>query len=279
MLIDYKVTRTENCALIDTNEWISSSEITVQNVKGRKSTTLITEVLEENFKEKSEIEKGDYILMTKVAADVALMRSYSLNNKKCFNLPVSQIIGKFNNRNINLANLKLAKGKVLIEKIEKNTSKLWVPDTSDMLGKIVKVNSENNFLLKGVIVMLKDNIATPIKLDNKEFFAADDTNIVGIVDNNNVNYINESILMTPYIHKYVPGSDLLITPDIDFENLDYSDIYNRDLFKVEYCDENLKKIKKGDIILVRRDYTSYVYMNDEKFFLLNGMQWIEAKLV
>ena len=279
MLIDYKVDRTEDCALMNVNNWISTSDIVSQNIKGKLSISCITEILEENFKEDYGVHKGDYVLITKVASDIAVMRSYSLtDNSKYFNLPISQIIGRFKGNNVSLTSLELLKGKVLIEKVTNTDSYLYLPETSDMVGKVIKVNSGIDSIRENGLILLKDNIITPIRLDGKEYFAADDTNVVGVISHDGIKFINESILMVPYVSPYVLGSELLVSPTIDYENLDYSDIYNRDLFQIKFLDENLIDFKKDDIILVRRDLTTYVYIDDNKYFLLNGKKWVEAKL-
>lgn len=283
MIIDYKVSKTEDCSLINVNNWIPTSDIITQNIKGRISASFVTEVLEENFKEDYGVSKGDYILITKVASEIAPMRSYDLNDgNKYFNLPISQIIGKFTDKKVSLSSLELIEGKVLIERISNKDSYLFLPETSDMLGRVVKVNSKITSIKNESIIILKDNIVTPIRLDGKEYYAADDSNIVGVLNYGfsveEIEFINESILLKPYQGKHVLGSKILITPDINYEDLDYSDIYNRNLFQIKLLDKSLKKLAIGDIVLARRDLTNYVYLDNEKYFLLNGKKWIEAKI-
>lgn len=283
MIIDYKVSKTEDCSLINVNNWIPTSDIITQSIKGRISASFVTEVLEENFKEDYGVSKGDYILITKVASEIAPMRSYDLNDgNKYFNLPISQIIGKFTDKKISLSSLELIEGKVLIERISNRDSYLFLPETSDMLGRVVKVNSKIASIKNESIIILKDNIVTPIRLEGKEYYAADDSNIVGVLNYGfsveEIEFINESILLKPYQGKHVLGSKILITPDINYEDLDYSDIYNRDLFQIKLLDKSLKKLAIGDIVLARRDFTNYVYLDNEKYFLLNGKKWIEAKI-
>ena len=283
MIIDYKVTRTEDCALMDVQNWIHTSNIFSLSIKGGMSASYVTEVLEENFKKDYGVYKGDYVLITKVASEIAPMRSYDLQDShKYFNLPISQVIGRFRNKNVSWSTLELIKGKVLIEKIQKDMSFLTLPETSDMLGRVVKVNSDIDKLKIGSIVLLKDNIVTPIRLSGKEYYAADDINIVGILNCGaalgDIEFINESVLMTPYHGKYLFGSSILLSPDINYEDLDYSDLHNRDLFQIKFLDKSIKELKEGDIVLARRDFTNYVYLNDEKYFMLNGKKWIEAKI-
>lgn len=284
MQIDYKVSRTEDCALINVNNWIPTSDIVSQNIKGKISASFVTEIIDENFKESYGISKGDYILITKVASEIAPMRSYDLNDgNKYFNLPISQIIGKFENKEVSLNSLELLLGKVLIEKVDSNkNSYLSLPSTSDMLGKVVKINSTVDSIKEDSIVFLKDNITTPIRLDGKEYYAADDTNIVGVLNYGlsvkDIDFINESVLMKPHYNQHLLGSSVLLAPDINYEDLDYSDVFNRDLFQIKFLDKRLEGLNQNDVVLAKRDFTNYVYINNEKYFLLNGKKWIEAKI-
>ena len=84
--------------------------------------------------------------------------------------------------------------------------------------------------------------------------------------------------MKSYVATKLLNSNILISPDINYEDLDYSDIYNRDLFQIKFLDKKLNNFKKEDVILVRRDFTNYVYLNEEKYHLINGKDWIEAKI-
>ena len=84
--------------------------------------------------------------------------------------------------------------------------------------------------------------------------------------------------MKSYIATKLLNSNILISPDINYEDLDYSDIYNRDLFQIKFLDKKLNNFKKEDVILVKRDFTNYVYLNEEKYHLINGKDWIEAKI-
>ena len=84
--------------------------------------------------------------------------------------------------------------------------------------------------------------------------------------------------MKPYVSKKVLNSNILETPEINYEDLDYSDMYNRDLFKVCYADE-ATGIHAGDILLLNRDYTNYVYFNNEKYFIIDSKKWISGKII
>lgn len=287
---DYNVKKTEDCVLIYVNEWVQASDIVIQKINGRYAVSCIAEALkihEKNYKN-SPIKEGSCMLITSVAADVCQYTNFELEGKKFFNLPIMQVLGVFKGNLINLNNLEMIYDKVLVEKIDTKHSDIILPETNEMIGRVVKVGTNsfdkdlNRVPLQvkiGDVVLIKDNVSTPIRLDGKDYFGIEEKAIVGIIkENAEITFINESILMKPYHFKKLLNSTILEAPDINYEDLDYSEVYNRDLFKIEYIDNNVKNLQRDDIVLAKRDFTNYVYLNQEKYFLLNGKDYIEAKL-
>lgn len=288
---DYNVKKTEDCVLIYVNNWINLiHDLLIQKINGKSSVTCVAEALkvhEHNYKN-SPIKEGSYIFITSVAADVSQYTNFEIEGKKFFNVPITQILGTFKDSIVSFENLEMTYDKVLIEKINLSAyNDIILPKTNEMIGKVVKVGTnsfDKNFnkiplqIKTGDVVLIKDNVSTSIRLNSKEYFALEEKAIVGIIEKTSIKFINESILLKPYVSSNVLNSNVLITPDISYEDLDYSDIYNRDLFKIEYLDENLKNLKVGDIVLIKRDYTNYVYLNQEKYHLINGKDYIEAKI-
>ena len=293
---DFKVPKTKDCVLIDIASWVSTSNIVIQKISGKLSPTYITTALEVNavspHYNSCQVLKNDMIFLSKAASEVALMRSYTLTGtNQYYNAPLSQIMGVFDRGNVSLDALRMVYDKILVRRLNVEGTLLDLPETADMIGEVIKVgtnsfdknnNSRPLKVKEGDVVLIKDNVCTPIRLDGSLYYALEERSVVGIFDGtlslDGINFINESILMQHYYPKKVLNSSILEAPEINYEDLDYSDIYNRDLFKVIYADERLKDIKPDDIVLVKRDYTVYVYMNHEKYFLLNGMDWVEAKI-
>ena len=194
-------------------------------------------------------------------------------------------MGTFNNNT-----LTMLYDKVLIKKEEVQISSLMMKSNM-MVGKVVKVGT-NSFNKKGNSVPLQvkigdrvlvtDNVSTEVTLNHEKYYAVEERMIVGIFKNDlsieNMTLINKSILLKPYIATHVLNSTLLVAPAINYDDLDYSDMNNRDLFKIYYIDKNLSKLQKNDIVLLRRDYTNYVYYGQEKFHILNGYEYISAKI-
>lgn len=291
---DYNVKKTEDCVLIYVNEWVQASDIIIQKINGKYATSCIAEALkvhEKNYKS-SPIKEGSYMFITSVAADICRYTNFEINGEKFFNLPIMQVLGVFKDNLINLDSLEMLYDKILVEKIDTSSyAGVILPETNEMIGKVIKVGT-NNFdkdfnkvplqVKIDDVILIKDNVSTPIRLDGKDYYAIEEKAIVGIFKNDfgaeNIKFINESILMTSYIPKKVSSSSILINPEVNYEDLDYSNVYNRDLFQIKFLDENLNNLKKDDIILVKRDYTNYVYLNQNKYHLLNGKSWIEAKI-
>ena len=278
---DYNVKKTEDCALIYVNDWVQASDIIIQKISGKYSVSCIAEALkvhEHNYKN-SPIKEGSYMFITKVAADVCQYTNHEIDGKKFFNVPFMQVLGIFKDNLISFNNLTMIYDKVLVEKINTNSyNDIILPETNEMIGKVIKIGNESNLKVNDV-VLIKDNVSTPIRLDGQDYFALEEKAIVGIIkENAEIDFINESILMQPFYFKKLLNSTMLEAPDINYEDLDYSEVYNRDLFKIKYIDKNISNLKKEDIILAKRDFTNYVYLNQEKYFLLNGKDWIEAKL-
>ena len=288
---DYNVKRTEDCALIYVNEWVQASDIIIQKINGRYSTSCIAEALkvhEKNYKNSS-IKEGSYMLITSVAADVCRYTNFEIDGEKFFNLPIMQVLGVFKDNLINFNSLEMLYDKVLIEKIDINSyAGIILPETNEMIGKVVKIGTnsfDKNFnkiplqVKINDVVLIKDNVSTSIRLDGKDYYAIEEKAIVGIIQENaEITFINESILMKPYYFKKLLNSTILEAPDINYEDLDYSEVYNRDLFQIKYIYKSVKSLQIENIVLAKRDYTNYVYLNQEKYFLLNGKDYIEAKL-
>jgi co-chaperonin GroES (HSP10) len=297
MIIDYKVARTEDCVLINIANWVCPSEIEIRKMNGKASVSCITEALEVHthssvFKNYSTVNKGDYLFFTRACSDIASMRNFDIGDgQKYFNAPFSQIIGKFNDNKVSFGSLEILFNNLLIKKIETEKSGL-VLSSNSMVGEVVKVGtigiSKDNKpkplqIKEGDVVIVKDNAVTEIRLDNNVYYGLNENNVVGTLNYglsmSDINFINKSILLKPYYTPTILNSKILITPDINYEDLDYSDIFNRNVFKIEYLDKEINNLKKGDIVIVKRDFTEYVYFNQEKYFLLNGEEWVETKII
>ncbi len=288
--IDYKVPRTKDCALIDTDKWITPGDNLLQGYKinGKLVKTCITEVIDTNLcspEFKDLVKPTDVILMSNVAAEVAPLRSYKRDdtNKNYFDLPIQQVHGIFRNGIVEYKNLEILTDKILIRKIEDTQeSLLLLSDSNAMIGEVLRVGLSMQNVAVGDIILIKDNISTPIPFGDKQYFTLEEKMVVGIFEDSlsieNVRFINDSILMQPYTGTKILNSDLLELPKISYEDLDFSDVCNRDLFQIKYLDEELKDLETGDVILTNRDFTNYVFYGMEKYFIINDYKSIAAKI-
>ena len=285
MKYDFNVKRLENKIQISIDDWLYPEENVIEfhKISGKPSATGFTKALAIGSNVEG-VNKDDVLLLSKVACDVALTPTafYTSDGKRYFNIPAEQIIGTFSKGIINFSNLVLRKGYVLFERINKTqNSIISIEEKSTMMGKVVRVSEVSPFT-EGDIIIVRDNVSTPVKFGDKKYFAVEEKFVVGVAGGTlsikDVKILNEYILMKPYISPYVLNSTILETPDINYEDLDYSDINNRNLFKVYYFEEGIG-INKGDILLLNRDFTNYFYYENEKYFVINDKKWISGKII
>ena len=288
MQYNFNVMRLKNKIQIDIDDWVQPESNLLQFYKmnGKSYVTYMTQI--KNLGEGVHgLVRGDYVLISKVACDIATSPTspYKFEGKRYYNIPCSQIIGKFKRNVLKLSNLELFKGYIIYKKVEREgNSFLNIPDVNATIGVILKVSNESS-LKEGEVVMLRDNVSTPMRLESSEYFAAEERAIVGVFKDSeslsfsNLDIMNKNILMKPYISKNLLNSSILETPSITYEDLDYSDVFNRDLFKVCYIDKSLEDIKENEILILNRDYTNYVYFNNEKYFIIDGKKWISGKII
>lgn len=298
---DYKVDRNIDTVLIDTENWIQNSSNLLQTyrISGRSVITYLSKIEDSYISNKfkranSVLKKGNIVLVSRVASEIARDRAFSIGNGKYYNVPVMQILGYFEDNQISYDSLTLLYNKILFEKIDTTNSPIQRVNNNSMIGKVLKVGT-NKFnpiwqeepltVQVGDTVIVKDNVTTKISLGAKDYYVTEESAVVGIFNSednyllDNVKFINQSVLLKEYIAEKVLDSDLLCTPLINLSDLDYSDLYNINCFQVVYRDENLRQINPGDVVLMDRSMTNYVYINDDKYFIVNGMSYIEGKVL
>ena len=299
-MINFKVPRTKDCVIIDTKNWLQNSSqiLTIHRMSGRDIPTFLAKAVEVNNSNEcfnGVIEKGDTLFLTRVVSEVAQCRPFEVEvgDKRYYDVPIMQVIGKFNDGNVSYDSLQLLFDKVLIKKID--TSKvgyLEIPNSNTMIGEVVKTgtcafdkewNKKELVVKNGDIVLIKDNVSTEITFGTDTYYASEESAIVGIFNGvkeytlENLTLINDNILLESYIPEIILSSSLS-TPTLNFEEEDVTDIYNRDLFKIVAIDKSLTNLKKDDIILTDRSVTNYAYIGVDKYFLLTGTTYLEAKV-
>ena len=298
-MIDFKVPKTENCVIIDTKNWIknNSQKLTVYRMSGRDFPTYISKVISINDVRdefKGEIRKDDIILLTRVSSEVAQYRTFGIDpdDERYYNVPIMQVIGTFSEGKIDIEHLRPLFDKIIIKKVDtKKVGLLNLPDSNVIIGEVVKTgwckfdkdwNRHELDVKVGDHVLIRDNVTTEIFLSGETYYATEESMVVGIFKNttytlDNLEVISSSVLLESYIPNKVLESKFW-TPALNYESEDVTDIYNRDLFKIVAVDKSLTKLSKGDIILVDRNITNYVYLGMDKYFILSGMDYIEAKV-
>ena len=300
-MISFKVPRIKDCIVIDTKNWLNNSSqiLTIHRMSGRDIPTYLATVIEENVEKeclKGYVSKGDTVLLTRVASEVSQYRAFEVepDDKRYYDVPVMQVLGVFKDNKISYDSLNMLFDKILIKKVDTSrVGYLDVPNTNTMIGEVVKTgtcrfdkdwNKLDLQVKVGDKVLIRDNVTTEISFGSETYYATEESMVVGIFNSvnnytlDNLRLINNSIILDSYIAEKAMSSDLY-TPLLNFEDEDVTDIYNRDLFKILAIDNSLTKLKKDDIILSDRSVTNYVYIDADKYFILSGMDYLEAKII
>lgn len=302
MKLDFKIEKNENTVLIDIDKWTQNDSNKIQKYKmsGRNVSTYITtaiDVYEVNEPLKGFINPGDTILLTRIVSDVAQYRGFlgPDGHTKYFSAPIMQVIGTFKDHKISIDNLSVLFDKIIYKKIKpESTSVLSDIEGVNNLGQVIRVG-ECSFtenwearplkVKEGDIILVKDNISTEIMINGETYYSVEEGGVVGVFNDpnclslDNMRFMNNVVLMTVYVPPKMSKSSLLWTPNINYEDLDYSEIYCRNQFKINYLDENLTKIKKDDIVIIDRNVTTYVYFKNKKYFVTNGIDYIEGRRI
>lgn len=287
MKYDFNTERTKGKVQINVQDWLTSDDnlIKIYKINGKTPVSYITKVTFVGDGVKG-IQTGDCILLSKVSCEVAtsLTAYYTIGDNRYFDIPEEQILGIFEQDKITFRNLKLRNKNILFKKVHQGYSSIiCTEDKNTTVGGIIKVGENSQFSI-GDIVLIEDNTVTPVFIDGEECYAVEEKFVVGLASDEDfsmesMDIKNNYVLMKPYISKNVLNSKILETSEINYNNLDYSDINNRDLFKVMHVDKSLENIKKGDILLLNRNYTNYVYYAGEKYFAVSDKKWISGKII
>ena len=297
-MLDLKVPRFKDKIVVNTKKWVQNYEgcgLGIHRLSGRDLPTYLIyaeEVYDFSERFKGAVNAGDLVLATRVSSEMCMYNSFELEGEGQYNtIPIMQVIGTFNDNKVSFSNLKLLFDKILIQKKDNIYKGFVLPESNSFVGEVVKVGT-NRFDADGVshdlrvsvgdTVLVRDNVTTEIYLDGQQFYATEEAMIVAIFHDSayeleNAEIISDSILLQPYIPEKIFNSSL-VTPNVIYEDLDVTDIYNRDLFKVVAVDKNLTKVAKNDILLIDRNVTNYVYHGLDKYHIISDMNIIEAKI-
>ena len=300
-MIDFKVPKHKDSIVVDAKNWLpnTSNKLNIHKISGKDIPTYISKVIEVNPVTeglKDVVDKGDTVILSRIASETAEYRLFEIEqgDKRYCTIPIMQILGKFKDGDISYNSLYMVTDKIIVKKIEDTYEKneFVFSEDNTMIGEVVKVGkcrftkNWNPYSLRvkvGDKVLIRDNVSTEIMLHGETYYATEESMVVGIFRNdnyslNNLNIINESILLKPFISQNVLNSNFII-PDLNYEDADYTDIYNRSLFKIVALDQKVKELKEEDVVLIDRNLTNYVYFKSEKYFIVNGTESIEGKII
>ena len=291
---DIKGSRSENCVLINTEQWfVNDSNVIVEfNSRGGVSNTFITEVLAENLSEehKGEIGAGDVILITAVAAKLYGARPFSipidLDSTKYTDIPYQHIIGKFEGK-ISFSTLHLLGDFLLLKRLKNVDTRedgfCVTTEYTDSVYEVVKKASSVDVTSK--VVLVKDNVVTPIMLEGIQYYAVSFKDVVAGFDVNAGEY-TVSTIDTVYNHymiaedcqtQFANEGSTIYKAGYDLEEQEWlSESYNENRFRVVLS--MLDGIDANDIIYAIREAFEYCTFGGTKYFVMDNKRFILAKL-
>ena len=290
---DIEGSRSENCVLTNTEQWfVNDSNMIVEfNSRGGVSNTFITEVLAENLSEehKGEIGAGDVILITAVAAKLYGARPFSipidLDSTKYTDIPYQHIIGKFEGK-ISFSTLHLLGDFLLLKRLKNVDTRedgfCVTTEYTDSVYEVVKKASSVDVTSK--VVLVKDNVVTPIMLEGIQYYAVSFKDVVAGFDVNAGEY-TVSTIDTVYNHymiaedcqtQFANEGSTIYKAGYDLEEQEWlSESYNENRFRVVLS--MLDGIDANDIIYAIREAFEYCTFGGTKYFVMDNKRFILAK--
>ena len=291
---DIEGSRSENCVLTNTEQWfVNDSNMIVEfNSRGGVSNTFITEVLAENLSEehKGEIGAGDVILITAVAAKLYGARPFSipidLDSTKYTDIPYQHIIGKFEGK-ISFSTLHLLGDFLLLKRLKNVDTRedgfCVTTEYTDSVYEVVKKASSVDVTSK--VVLVKDNVVTPIMLEGIQYYAVSFKDGVAGFDVNAGEY-TVSTIGTVYNHymiaedcqtQFANEGSTIYKAGYDLEEQEWlSESYNENRFRVVLS--MLDGVDANDIIYAIREAFEYCTFGGTKYFVMDNKRFILAKL-
>lgn len=290
---DIKGSRSENCVLINTENWyVNDSNVIVEfNSRGGVSNTFITEVLAENLSGdyKGKIGAGDVILITAVAAKLYSARPFSIpidfDSTKYTDVPYQHVIGKFEKK-ISFNSLHLLGDFLLLERLKDvDVRENGFCITTNYTNSVYKVVKKADSVDVADVILVKDNVATPIMLDGIQYYAVSFKDVVAGFDVNAGEYTVGTI-STVYNHfmicedcqtQYANEGSTIFKAGYDLEEQEWlSESYNENRFKVILS--MLDGIDATDIIYAIREAFEYCTFDGVQYYVVNNKKFILAKL-
>lgn len=301
-MFDYQVegSRSENCILIDSNNWIvnTSNAIVGFNSRGGISNTYITEVLDTNISSehdyaKYDITSGNIVLLTAVSTRMYCSRTFQIplngDTTKYTDIPIRHIIGRFEKGIISISSLTLFDNQVLLIPVDdttlvENNTTLLTTSINKNVFRVVKTGDKVSEVGEGSLVWVRDNIATDIMIKGESYWVAREADIIAhfpehaTTSFNNLEPLFDWIITEDYMSNYAEGSCSILNPSYDVHSdIDQvSEVYNEDRFKV--LKSAVAFIKSGDVLDVPREATDYATFLGNRYYLLNGTKFINARI-
>ena len=297
---DYNIegARSNNCILIDTKNWIanSSNEIVGYNTRGGILTNYITEVLATNIREDNScyglIGVGDIVLLTATATRVYNSHTFNIpvgyDDIKYTDIPTTHVIGKFADKKISLPTLKLFNDFVLLQQEDIGTnSTISLVEKNRTVYKVIRTSDKVESVTEGDVVLVGDNVTTPITLSGIEYYVISESLIIALLNMSVedkreltaelIRPLKDYTVYKDYQSEKVYGTTLIAKPEYDETKDEFtSALYTEDFYEV--IESDLDILKEHDIVMVSRAATNYVTYNGIRYYTTRGKQFLEARI-
>lgn len=293
-------TKSENCILIDSKNWLenTSNMVVGYNSRGGIATTCITEVLDVNINKDSvyanTLGVGDKVLLSTVATRLYCSKTFQipigLDTTEYANIPVTHVMGKFEHGIISLSFFAPLADYVLLKREDPKFSNLIIT-TSEKTKSVYKVISTSNAIStvkEGDMVLVRDNVTTPISFFGDEYHVCTVGMIVGRFNNTDVfpaklskdeiEPLHSYTIMHDYQSRMAEGSTTIVKPVYDEANDEEftSQLYSETTYKViTSCDSTFQE---GDYIYMPREATDYVTYNGNRYYTSYGNRYIQLRI-
>lgn len=296
---DIKGSRSENCVLIDTDDWVVNTSNAIIGIddRGGVSNSFISRVLKVNIHEGSKyyglVSEGDMIMVTHTSAKVFSQRYFTIpldwDSNHYTDIPMAHVIGKFNDGQITFTSFELLNDYVLtttVKDVDNNgTLAVATKDSTVSVQEVVKKGSNAVDLEVGDKVLVRDNTTTSIMIEGVQYNTVNREMIVGKFrgESNEYTIGNLEALLGTYVlmidnqSVYALEGSNILNPDYDFDT-DVDSMSEVWTDRYEVLMSNIDELKVGDLVFVPREALNYVTLRGRRYFVAYDKDFMLARI-
>lgn len=303
-VFDYNIkgARSENCVLINSDNWVANNSNAIIGVdsRGGMANTCITEVLATNYSEdlvnrETVPVAGDTVWLTGVATRLYCPRSFKipigLDSTRYTDIPFAHIIGIFRHNLVSIATLHLLGNYVLLQRlkdVDKKDGLQITTNHTDSIYKVDKIGPNSAFTISGIsYVLVRDNVTTPIMLDGEMYYAVSYKDILaGWADIRETEFsidtvthvFNNYIIMADEQNEFARDGGNIYKPnyDVDLDNEYLTELYDESRFKV--IKSGNSDFPENTVVHAIREALEYCTLHGTTYYTTNTKRFIMCKI-